>query len=400
MAQQTLNDILNGDDEFGLLDVKPMAGKGISKQSTLEQEFEAINLFIDSHGYLPGETPGTAKSHPTEKVLQIRLRAYLADPAKCEALKAFDRHGLFTSENREKALSFEDILDSDDELLQSSADEIFTFKRAPMPKAKPDRISERKPCEEFDKFKPLLDACIADIETGRRTTRRFKNEQEIKAGEFFILNGVTVYVAEVKDPHTRNGKKNARLRLIFDNATEGENLLRSLATELYKDKNGRRVTDPDAGALYAHGFQEGQQEAYGVEQTASGLVYIVKSLSPDPRIRELDGGLFKIGFTTGTLEARIANAKAEPTFLMAPVHPVKSFTVSGMNIVKMENLIHLFFAEARLNIEMMGFGKPYKPREWFVLPLEVVEQAIKMLIDKTIIEHRYDHKAAKIIKKT
>ncbi|MFX8215234.1 GIY-YIG nuclease family protein, partial [Acinetobacter baumannii] len=75
-------------------------------------------------------------------------------------------------------------------------------------------------------------------------------EQEIEAGGFFILNGVMVYVAEVRDPHIRNGKRNARLRLIFDNGTEGQNLLRYLATQLYKHPNGRRISDPNAGPLF------------------------------------------------------------------------------------------------------------------------------------------------------
>ncbi|MGY4500538.1 hypothetical protein ACVWYH_004469 [Bradyrhizobium sp. GM24.11] len=133
----------------------------------------------------------------------------------------------------------------------------------------------------------------------------------------FILNGVLVYVAEVGETHIRNGKKNARLRLIFDNGTEGNNLLRSLATELYKDPNGRRITTTDMGPLFT------DTPAAGDAQT--GMIYVVKSLSDDPEIRRLDGALHKIGFTSGKMEIRIQNAKDDPTFLMAPVHPVTTY---------------------------------------------------------------------------
>ena len=112
-------------------------------------------------------------------------------------------------------------------------------------------------------------------------------------------------------------KCNARLRVVFDNGTEGQNLLRSLATELYKDPNGRRVMDPDAGPLFTESVEDGD--------TQTGLIYVVKSMSDDPKIRELDGTLFKIGFTAGAMEVRIQNAKDDPTFLMAPVRPVKTY---------------------------------------------------------------------------
>src|ERR1041384_207798 len=112
----------------------------------------------------------------------------------------------------------------------------------------------------------------------KRKAIPFANEQEISAGEFFILNGVLVYVAGVGETHIRNGKKNARLRLIFDNGTEGNNLLRSLATELYKDPNGRRVTTTDMGPLFTN--------APATADTATGMIYVVKSLSSDPDIRK------------------------------------------------------------------------------------------------------------------
>ena len=202
-----------------------------------------------------------------------------------------------------------------------------------------------------------------------------------------------VYVAEVGETHIRSGKKNARLRLIFDNGTEGNNLLRSLARELYKDLNGRRVSSPDAGPLFDSQAEEGD--------TQTGMIYVVKSLSDDPEIRKLDGLLHKIGFTAGKMEVRIQNAKDDPTFLMAPVHPIATYTLYNIDKVKLEHLLHNFFADARLDIEITDrFGKKIKPREWFLLPIEVISEAISRLQDGSIVDYRFDPDTASLVQIT
>ena len=293
-----------------------------------------------------------------------------------------DRHGLLPAEVSAAPKSLDEILD-DDELLSTPEDDIFDLVHVRPPAAKPDEVAERHVCDEFDKFKPLFDQCVRELSDGKRRAIPFANEQEIEAGEFFILNGVMVYVAEVGETHIRNGKKNARLRLIFDNGTEGNNLLRSLSTELYKDPNGRRITSTNMGPLFEDRPQEGD--------TQTGMIYVVKSLSADPEIRKLDGLLHKIGFTVGKMEVRIQNAKDDPTFLMAAVNPVATYTLYNIDRVKLEHLLHTFFAEARLDLEITDrFGKKVKPREWFLVPPEVVSEAVSRLKDGSIIKFRYD----------
>jgi hypothetical protein len=221
-----------------------------------------------------------------------------------------------------------------------------------------------------------------------------------------------LYVAEVNDPHMRNGKPNARLRLIFDNGTEGNNLLRSLSAELYKDGpagRGRRVTPGNDGPLftgrqdieYRQGRDDGAQKSVTVIEggdLVTGEIYIVRSLSTNPAVSALEGRLFKIGFTTGNVEERILAAKDDPTFLLAAVKPIKTYSVCNMNTVKMENLLHRFFGDARLDIEIMDrFGKRVRPREWFIVSLEVVDKAIRMLIDGSIVRHRYDRESGQIL---
>lgn len=384
MARMTLSEIFALDDELGLLDVKLSVSS--ASDPTL-QSFEEINLFIDRHGRNPGDSSSAGVS---ETSLLHRLNAIRRDLDAVAALKEHDRHNLLEEAATEEVTSLDDIFALDDEILTTDADSIFVHKHARPPSAKPDKVSERQRCEDFHLFEPVFDECAANIKSGKWDTKAFANEQEIEAGHFFILNGVLVYVAEVNDPHTRNGKKNARLRVIFDNGTEGTNLLRSLATELYKDPNGRRVITHDHGPLFTDQPKEGDQQ--------TGMIYVLRSLSDNPQIKQLDGNLFKIGFTSGKMETRIQNAADEPTFLMAAVAPVKTYALYNIDKVKLENLLHKFFADARLDIEIPDrFGKVIRPREWFLLPLTVIDEAVAGLVDGSIVGRVYDARLGRIV---
>jgi|SRR5882724_1318465 len=415
MPRKTLNDILAEEDELGLLsNLKPVSTPIATERQRARQKLEDINLFIDRHKRLPGEAPQGQRISPSEKMLQFALSGLKSAPNVLDALRPFDRHALLGAgdDTRPAPASIDDIIASDDELLSTPADAIFVFEHTPASKAKPDRKAERKPCVDFASFKLVFNVCIADLESGRRRTREFRNEQEIEAGEFFILNGALVYVAEVNEPHIRGGKANARLRLIFDNGTESDNLLRSLAAELYKDGpagRGRRVTSAEAGPLFD---ERADKRTLGTvspdadvrqvqpDDKLAGHIYIVRSLSSDPEIRKLDGHLYKIGFTTGDVQTRISAAKDDPTFLLAPVHPVKTFTVYNLNTAKMENLLHRFFGGARLDINIRDrFGKPCKPREWFLVPLEIVEEAVQRLIDGSIVRYEFDMETGRILER-
>ena len=380
----TLDDVLTDDDE--LLDVKLSTSTASTEEQRILISFEEINRFIDRFNRKPGDKD---KPSVSERGLKIKLSGLLNNSAAREMLLPHDRHGLLSSEPAVEAKSLDDILD-DDDLLATPSDDIFNLVHARSASAKTDMVAERQACEDFDNFKPLFDQCVKEINEGKRKTLKFANEQEIAAGEFFILNGVMVYVAEVGETHIRGGKRNARLRLIFDNGTEGNNLLRSLATELYKDPNGRRVSSPDAGPLFEAQAEEGD--------TQTGMIYVVKSLSDDPEIKKLDGLLHKIGFTAGKMEVRIQSANDDPTFLMAAVHPVATYTLYNIDKVKLEHLLHNFFADARLDIEITDrFGKKVKPREWFLLPIEVIAEAISRLQDGSIVDYRFDPDAASLV---
>lgn len=383
MSKPTLDDILGDSDP--LLNVKAAAKTASTAQQRILDTFAEINQFFDRHGRKPGDID---KPSVAERALRMKLNGLLPDAAARELLLPHDRHGLFPAGTAKALQTLDEIFD--DELLTTPQDDIFDLVHVKPGVAKPDEIAARQPCADFETFKPLFEQCVKDMAEGKRKAIPFANEQEIGAGEFFILNGVLVYVAEVGETHMRSGKKNARLRVIFDNGTEGNNLLRSLARELYKDPNGRRVTTTDMGPLFDAESQPGD--------TATGMIYVVKSLSGDPEIRKLDGLLHKIGFTSGKMEVRIQNAKDDPTFLMAAVHPVATYTLYNIDRVKLEHLLHDFFAGARLDIEITDrFGKKIKPREWFLLSPGIISEAISRLKDGSIVKCRYDAAQSMIV---
>jgi len=110
------------------------------------------------------------------------------------------------------------------------------------------------------------------------------------------------------------------------------------------------------------------------------------------------GGVLRQIPTGGGLATRIANAKLDPTFLMADVELVATYKLYDINRTKLEKLIHRVFDRARLDIEIKyRFGKPVIPREWFVVPVFVVDEAVQRIKDGTITRYVYDPKTATLV---
>jgi hypothetical protein len=165
----------------------------------------------------------------------------------------------------------------------------------------------------------------------------------------------------------------------------------SLQRALYKDESGRRISDPTAGPLFAAQNEEGDE--------ASGLVYVLRSRSDHPTVAVHRNVLHKIGVTGGDVARRIANARLDPTFLMADVEIVATYELYNINRTRLENLIHRIFGAARLDIEIKDrFGQPIVPREWFLVPLFVINEAIERIRDGTITGYTYDPQKASLVK--
>lgn len=389
MEKDALLKILD-DDDLGLLNIKPKRSS-ITVDERLLQSFQQINDFYRQHGNEPESNP----SNILEFQLFNRLKGLRASKEKCEALQEVDEFNLLTFIEPEKPITSVADIFSDDSfgLLDDEAESIFDLKHVPKsPMEMPEKIAQRKRCKDFDQFEHLFKQCHAELTSGVREARQFTGEQQIKPGHFFVLHGVMVYVSEVGEKEVKNGKVNARLRCIFENGTESNMLLRSLATELYKDETGRRILDHHEKALEA-------LEQIQAEDEKTGYLYVLQSLSQQADIASIQN-LYKIGYSTVPVQERIKNAAEEPTYLMAPVKVVEVFECYNLNPQKFELLLHTFFGKACLNVDVFDkTGKRFSPREWFVAPLHIIEAAANMLINGEIVNYRYDPDSSGIVER-
>ena len=353
--------------------------------------FEEIQRFVEKHGRAPQHGEDRDIFERLYAVRLDRLRA-LAD---CRALlEPLDHQGLLAGA---PAAAADEALDIDDlaaELADvAGADDIRVLRhvRTSADKRAAEEIADRKPCEDFDAFKPLFDRVRSDLSSGLRVTRPFGQYATIEVGHWFILDGQTAYVAEEGEEFdSPQGKKDARLRVIFSNGTESNLLRLSLARALYKDETARRITDPDMGPLFSDSLEEGDLE--------SGTIYVLRSLSDNPYVAEHRDVIHKIGVTGGRVETRIANAEHDATYLLAKVEVVATYKLAGINRTRMENLFHRLFAPARLNITINDrFGHPVQPEEWFLVPLHVIDEAVQRIRDGSITEFIYDPKTARLV---
>lgn len=355
--------------------------------------FEDIERFYEEHGRLPqhGEDRDIF-----ERIYAVRLDR-LRELEECRSLLvSFDKHGLL--DRTEAASSGDDDLDPDDLMAElgglSEDDDITRLRhvRSAEEKRTAEEVARREKCADFEKFKALFQQVKEELANGTRVTRPFELKSEIRPGAFFIVFGQICYVAEMGEIFTNpQGRTDARLRVIFDNGTESRMLMRSLQRQLNEDDAGRRITDPAPGPLFADKAEIGETEA--------GTIYVLRSKSDHPIVAENRQVMHKIGVTSGSVEARIAGAEKSSTYLLAGVEVVATYKVYGVNCQKLESLIHKVFAAAQINLSIPDrFGHIVKPREWFLVPLAVIDHAVELIRDRSIVDYRYDPKAAGFVK--
>jgi hypothetical protein len=124
-------------------------------------------------------------------------------------------------------------------------------------------------------------------------------------------------------------------------------------------------------------------------------------LSDHPEIAARREIIHKIGVTNMPVEKRIAGARLQPTFMMADVEIVATYELSKMNRVALENLIHRIFGAARLDVEIQDrFGRPVRPKEWFLVPLFIIDEAVARIKDQSILDYQFDQKSMALVKPT
>ena len=377
-------------DEFAQPEKK---GGRSSREERIIAGFEEIQRFVEQHGHVP--------QHGEDKDIFERLYAVRLDRLRAleecrNLLVPLDQQGLLTGAEIVRADAAETM--DDDELLAelegAAGPSVITelrHVRTSAEKRAAEEIANREKCEDFDRFQPLIKQAELEIKSGVRQTKPFGKDASIDTGNFFILGGQLVYVAEKGEEfQTPNGHPDARLRVIYANGTESNLLLRSLQRALYKDEAGRRLTDPNMGPLFS--------ETWDDDDVESGTIYVLRSLSNHPFIAEHRELIHKIGVTGGKIETRIANASLDATYLLADVEVVASYKLAGINRTKLENLFHRIFAPAQLELTIQDrFGNPVRPREWFLIPLHVIDEAVQRIREGSITAMSYDPKTAKLV---
>jgi hypothetical protein len=387
------------DEDFALLaefgdDIAPdQVGQLSAKEERIIAGFEEIERFVAEHDRLPQH--GSDRDI-FERLYAVRLDRLRESPECREVLKSLDQRGLLDADNQDPNINQSSDIDdiSDAELLAALGIEAnpaqditrLTYVRSRQEIKAAEEIAQRNPCHDFEQFKPIFDQVQHQLKTGDRQTIKYQDNATINLNDLFILDGQKVIVAEMGEWFTSDyGLPNSRLRVVYDNGTESDLLLRSLQRALNKDKTSRRITTPDLGPLFLSTEAE--------DDLPTGYIYVLQSQSNHPFIVENRSVIHKIGVTSGDVKKRIANAKKDPTYLLADVDIARTFKLVNINPKKLEALLHRFFDNARLELALPDrFGIPVQPREWFFVPLETIEAVIEKIKEGTLEQFQYDQK--------
>lgn len=386
---------ISDDDLLSELGIDLAPAKSI-KYTAIEERiisgFEEIIAFYELNKRLPSIS---IEADIFERLYAVRLEQIRKLPEAIVLLTEFDQYGLLTCD-MDEFVELVSELDDDDLLSElgieiENDDNICVLQNVRSQKERDanDQMAVRKVCLDFSIFKELFLQVEKDLELGARITRPFGKDASIEAGDWFILNGQMVYVAEVgKYFKAPNGENDARLRAIYSNGTESNLLMRSLKKVLNDDVSGRRIlVVNNAGPLF-----------YEDSLDKSGSIYVLRSQSDNPYIKENRNIIHKIGVTTGDVNKRISDANKDATYLLADVEVVAVYALPE-NIIphKLENLIHKVLQSAQLDITIDDrFGNPVKPKEWFLVSLQVIDEIIERIKSNTLSDVLYDPEQGKL----
>ncbi|MDV7136816.1 GIY-YIG nuclease family protein [Williamsia muralis] len=385
-SEQTAGDAfqqLIDSDVDGLLDM-PDKPKKITSGDRLERAFLEVVEFRRSHGRIPSSTTREI----SERKLGARLDGILADEEKAEALEHLDEFGLL--EAPEAPTSIDELLDGDPLDLLDDESGLMDLSGLPMRRQKygTDDVARRRPANDFEQFQPMFKQKHAELHAGVSQLMPAPRMKNIVQGAFFVLNGVMLFIAEVGETEykrtTVRENKRERLRCIFENGTESSMYRQSLAIRL-RDEDGQIVVPRQEPEILS-------------DDEVSGHIYVLRSLSGDPQIIGKQD-LHKIGFSRDAVEKRIKNAEKSPTYLMAPVEVVATYRVYNVRASALENLLHRVFAEVRLDLTQIDRnGRDYDPSEWFIVPRNVIDQAITLIMSGEIINYSYNPTAQRLVR--
>jgi len=392
MAEMDDDELL---DALGV-EVAPLkASHRTPREERIIAGFEDILRFHQANGRAPLHGEGR---DIFERLYAVRLDQLRKLPEAQTLLAELDGPGLLSSDVTASAAV--DELDEDallaelgigDESAGQNDITVLRHVRSSVEKRAAEEIADRTPCADFDKFQPLFERAERELKAGVRQSRQFGRDSSFNVGNFFVLGGLMIYIAEQGDIfRTSNNEPDARLRVIYSNGTESNLLMRSLQRALYKDEKSRILTGTSDGPLFG--------DVPEPDDIETGTIYVLRSRSRHPFVAEHRDLIHKIGVTGGKVEARIAGAENDATYLLADVEVVATYKLHNLNRVRLENIFHRLFGAAQLDLTIEDrFGHPVKPREWFLVPLHVIDEAVQRIRDGSITEVIYDPKTAQLV---
>ena len=372
----------------------------ISSDKDIE-DFQEINKFFSENNRIPK----VAKVLGKERSLGKRLEGILADKEKTKKLLSLDKYNLLKEfefcnqvqeekeltieEDKNEYKSKDDALNDLNNILEESEDDLEsqlrdvsmyqTYKNTKILNEKKS-FSEALSKEEFEKYDLMFKKIHEEINQGLRKIKSLNSDNKreidilgnIEEGDIFIIKGLMLFIEKKGEVTLIEGrkKKNAKLTVIFENGTINRNwLLNSLSAEISRS---------DAFKVEKR-LDENTQ--ISLNDLTTGYIYILKSLSEESEIKAIPN-LYKIGFTSDSVEKRIANATNEETYLLANVKIVATYEVRNFSAQRLEKALHHRFADKQLDVGFLIAGKKVSPREWFSISLDEIEKEINhILID-------------------
>ncbi len=355
--------------------------------------FQEILAFHEANGRLPEDTP-------EETSLFHKWTGLLKSEKKIERCRPFDDLGILpqpvlTAEEPEaeyhRELTEEEQLEAilNDPLLADIEDgsdfglfDVPEYMRQRLEARKEaDYVGKRRPCEDFDKYTDGFKEIQQGLKSGKYKLVKF-SEPNLKIGRYFVEQGIIGYLAAFEQEAKNNlNRIDGRTRVIYENGSEADIKFRTITKNLSVD--GYSIMD--CSEMSPEDFEE--CFTLTDKDVESGTIYVLRSKSSRPEIAAIKD-LYKIGFTVTSVESRIANAKNELTYLCADVEVVATWKVYNVKSSTFEALIHKLFAPVQLQVTVDG----HRPKEWFIIPFKVIEEAINAIISGKSIEYNSQFK--------
>ena len=352
---------------------KPRPKKNIpSADDRLIESFNQITDFVKKYDHIPDKESEDIK----EALLGARLLSIRSDSKKVDSLINFDELGLLELEKAPESL--DELFEVDEDIFKS---DIFNTSVLPEKRIVVNEFesARRSKSENFDAdYKKLFIDQQKSLANGLTKLSPFYEINQLRPNNFYVYDGIMCYVVEFGEKERKaGGYSQQRILVIFENGTESRMYKRSLAQRLY-----------EGGSVVVNSRYD---NAENNEDSVSGYIYVLKSLSQDPKIQTIKD-LYKIGVTNVSVSERIRNASSDPTYLMAPVKLVDSYKLTGQyNPQKVEAMIHRVFADAKVAMTIVdNDGLDYIPQEWYSVPINVINEVVDLINNGEIKNYYYD----------